>query len=478
MSVTGTAESAEGSTPLAEATNPPRLARDLSASVGDGVAYGVMVGIGETYVAAFMLAVSLGEVFTGLVSSVPLLAGSALQMLSPWAIQRLGSHRRWVVYSAGLQGFCFVPLLIAAWQGSIAPWWAMTVASVYWGAGLATGPAWNTWQGTIIPRAIRTNFFARRSRWQQIATLAGFLIGGFSLDAGRRSQDVRFLMGVFAAMFIIAGVCRGFSTFCLAMQSEPIPIPKDIRWLSLREQMGRFTSGSIGRLLLFAVAMQAGVYISGPYFNPYILKVLQFTYSEYAMLLGASFVAKFLCLPLWGQFAHRFGAQKLLWAGAIGIIPLAMGWNLSSNFYWLTVLQLLAGTAWGAYELALVLLFFETIPEEERTSVLTLYNFANSAALVLGSMGGALILKWGDVAPIAYNCTFTASTIVRVAAVWLLWRASRRDALRSAATVSFQPMTCQPNMGSLDQATIVADEDSSPTVETPANDAVPPLSVT
>lgn len=124
-----------------------------------------------------------------------------------------------------------------------------------------------------------------------------------------------------------------------------------------------------------------------------------------------------------------------------------------------------------------MLLFFETIPEEERTSVLTLYNFANSAALVLGSMGGAVILKWGEVAPLAYNGTFTASTIVRVAAVWLLWRASRRDALRSAANVSFQPMTCQPNMGSLDQATIVADEDSPPSDETPASETAPPLSV-
>lgn len=472
--VTGTAEAAEGETPLAEATNPPRLSRDLAASVGDGVNFGVMVGIGETYVAAFMLAAGLGEVFTGLISSVPLLVGSVLQMLSPWAIQRLRSHRLWVVFASGLQGLCFVPLLLAAWQGTIAPWWAMAVASVYWGAGLATGPAWNTWQGTIIPRAIRTNFFARRSRWQQVATLGGFLIGGFSLDAGRKTGDHAYLMTIFATLFIIAGVCRGLSTLCLALQSEPNPIPQDIRWLSFREQWRRFTGGATGRLLLFAVAMQAGVFISGPYFNPYILKVLKFTYSEYAILLGASFVAKFLCLPLWGEFAHRFGAQKLLWAGALGIIPLAMGWNLSSNFYWLTALQLLAGTAWGAYELALVLLFFETIPEQERTSVLTLYNLANSAALVLGSMIGAIILRWSEVEPgkpaeIAYNFTYTASTFVRVAAVWLLWRASRRNAERSAANVSFQPMTCEPNMGSLDQAMIVEDEPA------PSTDAaVPP----
>ncbi len=33
--------------------------------------------------------------------------------------------------------------------------------------GLATGPAWNTWIGTIVPRSVRARFFSRRSRVSQ-----------------------------------------------------------------------------------------------------------------------------------------------------------------------------------------------------------------------------------------------------------------------------------------------------------------------
>lgn len=442
--------------PLNQPTDTPQLRRDLAGSVGDGTAFGVMVGIGETYVPAFMLAVGLGEVFAGLIASVPLLLGSVLQMISPWAVQRLQSHRRWVVLCSGLQAACFVPLVVAALQGRIAPWWAMTVAAVYWGAGLATGPAWNTWQGTIIPRAIRANFFARRSRWQQIATLLGFVIGGFSLQVGRASHTVT---TVFAMLFLTAAVCRALSMLCLAMQSEPAPMPAGVRWLTLGEQWERFTGGSTGRLLVFAVAMQAGVYVSGPFFNPYILKVLKFSYAEYATLLGASFVAKFLCLPLWGRFAHVAGAQRLLWVGAVCIIPLAAGWNVSSNFWWLTALQLYAGAAWGAYELALVLLFFETIPEQERTSVLTLYNVANSTAIVVGSAIGALILSAGDVAPIAYNVVYSASTIGRLLAVTMLWwfHALPRAAYEHEAV--FQPLSLDANMGSFDQPVLTGDLD-------------------
>lgn len=439
-----------------EVTDSPPLRRDLAMSVGDGTAFGMMVGIGETYVPAFMLFVGMGEVFAGLITTIPLMIGSLLQLISPWAVQKLGSHRRWVVICAGLQGLCFLPLLTAALVRTIPPWFAMFVAAIYWGSGLGTGPAWNTWQGTVVPRSIRTHFFARRARLQQIATLIGFVSGGFALEYGRRSESASTQAYIFAGLFATAAICRLLSTACLASQSEPTPIPAGVRWLSWRETWQRASSGSTGRLLLFAVAMQSAVYISGPFFNPYILKVLNFSYAEYATILGASFVAKFLLLPFWGKLAHKVGAQRLLWAGAIGLIPLASGWNVSSDFMWLLILQLFAGAAWGAYELALVLLFFETIPERERTSVLTLYNVANSAAILFGSAIGAIILKWGAVSAESYHWVYAASSFVRILAVIQLavfrpTDSSGNDQRRGDEEAAFQPMLCQPNMGSMDQ---------------------------
>ena len=170
---------------------------------------------------------------------------------------------------------------------------------------------------------------------------------------------------VFAVLFGVAMVCRIISTVCLSLQSEPSPIPPEMRFLTLSEQWHRFSRGPSGRLLLFAVGMQVAVYIAGPFFVPYMLKELQFQYHHYAVLIGVSFVSKFVSLRWWGRLAHRTGAHRLLWIGSLGLVPLAGGWAISSNYYWLLVLQLGAGAAWGAYELALVLLFFETIHESE-----------------------------------------------------------------------------------------------------------------
>jgi len=71
-----------------------QLQNDLIASTLDGTVYSVMVGIGEAYVPAFALAIGVGDIAAGLLASVPLLAGAALQLLAPfftpYTLQGLG----------------------------------------------------------------------------------------------------------------------------------------------------------------------------------------------------------------------------------------------------------------------------------------------------------------------------------------------------------------------------------------------------
>ena len=57
----------------------------------------------------------------------------------------------------------------------------------------------------------------------------------------------------------------------------------------------------------------------------------------------------------------------------------------SGSFPYLVGIEILAGGVWAAYELATLLLFFETIPTEKRVGVLTAFNLANAAAVVIGS---------------------------------------------------------------------------------------------
>src|SRR5262245_27524517 len=80
-----------------------RPREDVHASVGDGACVSAMVGLGETYFAAFALALGAGQTVAGLVATVPMLAGATLQLATPWFLQRVRSYRKWVVLFASLQ---------------------------------------------------------------------------------------------------------------------------------------------------------------------------------------------------------------------------------------------------------------------------------------------------------------------------------------------------------------------------------------
>ncbi len=395
---------------------------NLRASTVDGAAYGVMVGTGETYIAAFALAVGLGEVSAGLVSSVPLLAGGILQLISLRAVQWVGSEKRWVVICAMMQGLAFLPLIYAALVGSASLWSLLLVGSLYWAGGLAGGPAWNTWMEVIVPARLRAHYFAKRTRLSQFMVLLGLIGGGFFLQYAK-SID-RTLLG-FASLFLLAFVFRMASVYWLARHQTPRDASRITRSVKAMPSMSssaadraRDLSGK--RLLVYLVMVQGMVQISGPYFASYMLDELQFSYGMFVAMLAISYIAKVTALSGWAHIAKHSGAKALLWIGGCGLVPLSSLWIVSPSYYWIAFVQLVSGTLWAAYELGFFLMFFEAIPMEKRTRLLTYYNLANTSAWCAGALIGGALLKYFDSTASGYYLLFAVSSLGRLAALGIL----------------------------------------------------------
>lgn len=406
-----------------ERRSRPSPRKDLRASMGDAATFSLMVGLGETYLAAFALALGSGEIAAGLLAAVPMLAGSLLQLISPWAVRRLGSHRRWVVACAACQAFSLFMVPLAVPAGSSGIWLVFLAATLYWATGMATGPAWNTWMDEIIPKPVRTRYFARRVRISQVCVLAGFGVGGLALEAGQASG---WTMATFSALFLLAGICRLISTMFLAIQSEP-SAGKAAQWdIGLRQLSSRLRGHAGAQLLLYLMAVQITVQMAGPYFTPYMIRELRLSYVQYMALIAFAFIGKVITLPAWGKLAHYSGARRLLWIGGLAVVPISGLWVFADSFLYLACVQLVAGTVWAAYELAMVLMFFEAIPREERTSLLTAYNVGNSVAMVLGAVLGAVLLHTMGVnhgsGHTPYLVLFGLSALARLLTVVLLVR--------------------------------------------------------
>ncbi len=402
------------------AARPARAVRpNLSASMVDGAAYGAMVGVGETYLAAFALAMGVGEVMSGIVTTVPLVIGGLIQLVSPLAIRRLGSYKAWVVGCATLQALAFVPLIVGALVGRVHVATVLLAATMYWGAGMATGAAWNTWIGTLVPSRIRSRFFAHRTRTCQLAVFGGFLLGGLALQWAAERE---FESAAFAGLFAAALLARLVSVWHLQRQSEHPGLAERMVCIPLREIRQVLRAGGGGRLLVYLITVQGMVQLSGPYFAPFLFRELQTSYGMYVLLLSLVYLSKVISLPLWGRVGKSIGAHRLLWLGGIGIIPASGLWICSQNLVWIAVLQVATGACWAAYELGFFLLFFESIDERVRTSILTYYNCLNTIAWVSGAVVGGILLSSLGAGLFGYFVLFGISSAGRAAALLLLAR--------------------------------------------------------
>jgi MFS family permease len=407
----------------------------------DGIAFSAMVGLGESYLPAFALALGYGSVTAGLVATLPMLAGALFQLATPAAVGLLGSHRRWVVLCAALQALTFIPLIVGALAGQLALELVYLTAALYWGLGMSTGPAWTAWATTLVPKSIRPRFFAQRARASQASLFIALVVGGLLLDRGRADG---WPMAAFALIFSLALGSRVLSATFLASQSEPQPAPIGETRISPETIRNHIRTGGHAKLLLYLLVFQLSVWIAAPYFTPYMLGPLGLSYAEFTWLTATAFMSRVLVLPALGSAARRWGTRRLLSLASFGIVPLPALWLVSDSFAWLIVLQLLSGAVWAGFELASLLSFFERIPPRGQTSVLTVYNLANALAIVGGSAIGGFLLGQHWPGFDGFMIVLVVSSSARLLSLALLRGVSETvepDSIPSLRTLSVRPST-------------------------------------
>lgn len=447
-----------------------RLRRNLRCSTLDGIAYSVMVGTGENYFPAYVLALGMGEVSAGLVATLPLVIGAAFQLMSAAGVQWVGSYKRWVVLMAGLQALTLLPLTVTAGMHIGPGWLVFVMASMYWFTFLAGGAAWNTWIGKLVPGRVRARYFGGRNRKLQVAVLSALLGGGFILRGAEHVPAWAAELGwpswasestgvrAFAILFGIAFIARCISTFYLTRQGEAVEERPSARVVGVKAMLGRLIHGKDGRLILYLVSMSVAAHMAQPFFNPFMLKKLGWSSEPemYSLMLAAPLLGRAMALRWLGELAEERGARVLLVIGGVGLIPFSVNWLISENFAFLFITQLASGVVWAAYELGLFLMLLETTEEDERTSVVSQYQFVNSLAMVMGNGIGALVLWKMDASWAGYATVFGMSLAARMLTVPLLLRT--RGGGGKALHMELETMAVRPSAGSVDSPVVASME--------------------
>lgn len=385
--------------------------RSLNLSLIDAFFFSIMVGAGETYLPAYALSIGMSEVMAGFFSTLPLIGGAIVQLIAPFAIVRVGSIKKWVTGSAILQAAAFLPLIY--FSANEVPHFSILflIASIYFAAGFSAAPSWNFWMGHLVPESISGKYFTKRLRLSQVGILLGLVGGGVCLH-----YQVKFgiFTSVFSVLFMVAFFCRVISALMLALKNYSPHWKYKTPAVSLHKIVDSFVRhpeyrSFFGFLFVFYIV----IFISSPFVTPYLLEKLHLSYSDYMWALGGLFVAKILTLPIANSLAKKYGLKTVFYLGIIGISPLPALWSLSDKLWFVVLLQAMSGAFWALFEVSLAVIFFNQVKAEEKIPVLTLYNFFNALALIMGTVIGGQVLEYLDETLEGYYWIFIGGAFLR-----------------------------------------------------------------
>lgn len=143
-----------------------------------------------------------------------------------------------------------------------------------------------------------------------------------------------------------------------------------------------------------------------------------------------TFGSKVLFMPLVGRMVKRMGPGRVLWIGALATTPAAIFWVFTEPWWLLVILQVYVGFGWACWENGSFLLTFDTIPEDRRTPIMTVYQLALATVMVTGSLvGGAILEVFGTdaaavegVSPVVagYVAIFVLTSGMRIVSLFML----------------------------------------------------------
>ena len=406
----------------------PETDRSLKSSLKDAAAFATMTGVGETYLSAFALFLKATTPQIGLLASFPPLLASLAQLLSAW-IGRLTGHRKLIVLAgAGLQAFAWLPILLLPliFPENAVPLLIASVVLYYGGAHLGA-PQWSSLMGDLVPARRRGRFFSLRTRIVTITTFSALMLGGILLHICQ--QQGKTLYG-FVALFIVACIARLISVYHLSRMQDSgvnvaaLEIPVGHGWWT------RLRRSNAVRFSVFFALMQFSVAIASPFFTVYMLRDLDFSYLAFTLNTGAAIFAQFLTLAQWGRISDVFGNRRVLTVTGLFIPLMPLLWTLSTDMWYLVLLQALSGFSWAGFSLAASNFVYDLIAPHRRATYLAVHNVLAAAGIFAGALLGGYL---GAVLPTEISLfgnsfswisplygVFIVSTLVRAAVVALL----------------------------------------------------------
>lgn len=434
--------------------------RGMRAGIVEGVLATASDNLAGPFLALYALSLGATRTQVGLVTAVPALLGSLLQIPAAVLTDRLRNRRLlMMIGTIGLRPtWLVVPILAYLFPGEEAIFAFLVFLSARAAIGSAAPAAWASVMADVVPRGIRGVYFANRNVLCNLAALvasvvAGFLVRVFGAPEGYHAVFLLAgLVGIAAAYTMswfpdmdraehrrelagpapdadgptppdAAGPGEGSGvgaetppaaipgTKPAASAPRPAPCRRWQRALAFARRERGFAL-----LVSTAVLWNFAVTLPQPLFPIYFVESLGGSEGMWGLVSAASLVMTVIGQRYWGPLADRFGNRNLMVASGIFAATIPVFWFLAFRPSHAIFVNAYGGFIWAGYNLAAFNLVLELTPDARRATYIAAYNGLVGLAQFAGPIAGGIL---ADAASI--ETVLLAAAGLRLAG-WLVFR--------------------------------------------------------
>ncbi len=383
----------------------------IRSSFRDATFTNLNIGMAESYFCAFMLALGISDVISGLGTVIPQFIGVLFQLLSIRSFFRQYSLKNRILLFLAIQALSMIPLILIGQLKINSAFLTIGVLGLYWGSLLSLNPPWNRLIGHTVPPKFRLKFFSIRSQFAQLSVFIGLITSGILLYwAKEQGLELKIFVGIFIFGFLL----KLFSWYEIKKNHNDYDLaPGSEHRVRLRDFLRSIRSTDQGKLIIFLFFFYITVHFSAPYFNPYMLGKLKFNYLEYMVITSVAYFGRVFAFKLIQTRAKSRHINKLLFISTAGITTSPLLWALTDSYGAILTIEFLSGCYWAGFELSTILLYYQKIDDRERTSIITYITFLNTTGMVIGSALGAWFMGMLPADSNKYIVLFAVSTFLR-----------------------------------------------------------------
>jgi hypothetical protein len=139
-------------------------------------------------------------------------------------------------------------------------------------------------------------------------------------------------------------------------------------------------------------ALHFTVYWSSPYFAPFMLEDLEFTYLQYMAASLCAILAKMAASWPWGRIIDGQGARGVFLGCMVCVALIPLPWVFTTGLGLVMFAQVLSGASWSGFEVGYLSLLLENSRSRERPYLFALQSLGHGWMQLAGALTASLAI--------------------------------------------------------------------------------------